>query len=185
MRIYPVGFVWRKVDVILGDGEVVRAMAMVPLARYDNVAKRQFAEGEDYTLTPLEERSMASHRQYFAALKSGFDNLPENIAARWPSAEHYRKWLLIETGFFDEKEFDEASILHAKRLATFIRTEDVYARITVRGTTVIIRRAKSQAVPAMSKVDFEASKRAVLELNDHLTGVEPGTHMREAGRHAS
>ena len=74
-----------------------------------------------------------------------------------------------------------ASAPRTPSLATWIRTEDVYARIFVRGSSVVIQRARSQAVPAMKKSDFQASKKAVLELNDALSGVEPGTHWREAG----
>ena len=71
MRTYPVVFKWQKVDLVdEEDGTALRCMAMVPLPRYDNVAKRQFADGEDYTLEIVEERSMDSHRQIFTALKS-------------------------------------------------------------------------------------------------------------------
>jgi hypothetical protein len=184
MRIYPINFVWREVDVVDQDGVATRRMAMVPLPRYANLCGRQYEKGEDYTLAPVEERSMASHRQFFAALKSAYDNLPEKIAARWPSAEFYRKWCLIECGYFTEKEFDMASEKHAKALATFVRTEDAYARIVVRGTKIIIRKAESQAVPAMPKARFEASKKDVLDLADSMTGVAPGTHWREGGMNA-
>jgi hypothetical protein len=202
VKIYPTNFVWRKVEVIDRDGVARRVKAMVPSPRYASMAAKQFAEGEEYTLDQVEERSMASHRQFFAALKSGYDNLPERVFFRtkadgtfvldesgnripkWPSIDHYRRWLLIEVGWFDEKEFQEASPLHAKRLATWIRTEDVYSRIFVRGSTVVIQRAKSQSVQAMKKVAFEQSKKDVLALNDALTGVAPGTHWKEAGNAA-
>lgn len=202
MKINPVNFVWRSLDVVKDDGQIVCVKVMVPAPRYAALAARQYAEGEEYTLDQVEERSMASHRQYFAALKSGYDNLPERVFYRtkadgtfvldetrnrvpkWPTMEHYRKWLLIETGWFDEKEFAEANVTYAKRLATWIRTEDVYARIFVRGSTVVVQRAKSQALPAMKKPDFEQSKKDVLALNDALSGVEPGTHWREAGNAA-
>ena len=76
-----------------------------------------------------------------------------------------------------------ASDKHAKALATFVRTEDAYTRIVIRGTKIIIRKAESQAVPAMAKARFEASKKDVLELADSMTGVAPGTHLREGGMH--
>lgn len=191
MKIHPVGFVWRKVDVLLEDGEVVRALAMVPQPRYDNVSKRQYDEGGEYILTPLELRSRASHNQFFAAVDDGFKNLPETIAHRWPTAEHLRKWLLIEVGLFDEKEFDCPDEDFATKLATFVRTEDEYARISIHRPTsnrdrwkVIIRRAKSQAEGAMKAGEFQESKKLVLELLDHMVGVEPGTLHREGGMSA-
>ena len=203
MTIYPVNYVWRKVDVVIeSTGEVVRMLAMVPSARYRAVAAKQFHEGEEYTLDQVEERSMASHRQYFAALKSGYDNLPEKVFFRtkkdgtyvlddsgnripkWPSVEHYRKWLLIEAGFYEEREIPAPNATYAKRLAAWIRPDDVYARIFTRGEFVVVQRAMSQSTKAMKKKAFQESKEAVLSLNDAMTGVAPGTHWREAGNAA-
>ena len=184
-RAQPIAFIWREVDVVEADGEVVRTRAMVPLPRYRNVAQRQFGEGGEHVLEEVSERSMASHNQYFAALKDYFDNLPERIQARFPTPEHLRKFLLIEADWFDEREFEMESERHAKALATYIRTEDTYARIAVRrGKTVIVRKAKSQSLKAMGKADFEASKRAVLELAEQLVGVPRGVAMKNAGRAA-
>ena len=145
---------------------------------------------------------MASHKQYFAALNSGFKNIPENIMwrknrkdelildddgrkiAMWPSPEHWRKWLLIEAGFYQERIIEEVNSTYARRLANWIREDDDFARIAVNGATVIVRRAKSQALPNMNKREFEESKRAVLDLNDQMTNVPLGTHWREAGMDA-
>ena len=209
MRMQPVVFVWQEVEVVDGDGVAIRRMAMVPHPRYGNVVKRQFHDGEKYALAPVEERSMASHNQYFAALNDGFNNLPERVAfemgkdgkfkfdeqghriPRWPTAEHVRKWLLIESGWYEEKDFDFDSQSQAKRLGAFIRVEDVYARIGTRQVEdaqgrpiwkVIIRRARSQSLTAMGKEDFQASKKAVLDLVEAMIGVKPGSLMKEAGR---
>jgi hypothetical protein len=191
VRPQPVVFAWREVDVVDGDGVATRIKAMVPLPRFGNICARQFEAGEEYVLAPIEERSMASHRQYFAAIREAYVNLPEKIADRWPSSEHYRKWLLTECGYFDEKEFDCPDEKFAKRLATFIRTEDEYARISVHRPSghgdswrVIVRRAKSQAVPAMKKAEFEASKKDTLDLAEAMTSVPRGTLLKEAGKSA-
>lgn len=183
-RHQPIAFVWRKMDVMLDGGEVRKIGAMVPSPRYEVVAERQFGAGGEYILEEAVERSMASHSQFFAAINDYFHNIPENMAARWPTAEHFRKWMLIETGWFDEKEFELLSDKHAKNLATFIRTEDVYARIAVRGKIVIVRRAKSQSLKAMGKDDFQKSKEDVLGLCEQLVGTPPKVAMRNAGRSA-
>lgn len=183
MKIVPVIFVWQEVEVVNPDsGEVERRKAMVPQPRFGNVCGRQFHDGEEYPLVPLEARSRKSHSHYFAALHEGFMNLPEKIAARWPSEEHLRKWLLIETGWCDEHEFDMGSESNAKKLGKFLRMEDEYARISIHGTMAIIRRAKSQSAAAMGKQPFEESKKAVLELLEHLTSVGRGALMKNAGR---
>jgi hypothetical protein len=184
-RLQPIAFTYRELDVIDREtGEITKLEAMVPSARYRNVAKRQFGAGGEYVLDEVNERSLASHSQYFAALKDYFDNVPEKMAARWPSPVHFRRWLLVEAGWFDEKEFELFSEKHAKALATFIRTEDAYARLTIHGKKVIVRRAKSQSLKAMGKDDFEKSKRDVLELAEQLVGVPRRVAMKNAGRAA-
>lgn len=185
MRTYAVVFKWQQVELIADDGVATRCWAMVPLPRYDNVCKRQYAEGETYPLEIAEERSMASHKAYFAALNEGFKNLPERYAARFPSVEHLRKWLLIETGWCEEKEFEECkSPKGAKDLRTYMRTQDAYVRINNHPTIVVVRKAVSQSMAAMGKKKFEASKRDVLDMLESMIEIPKGTLMREAGRSA-
>lgn len=181
-RIYPVGMIWREVDVVEADGEVQRRWAMVPLKRYDNLAKRQYLAGSEYPLVPLEARSRASHSHYFAAINEGYKNLPEKIAARWPTSEHFRKWCLVETGWFHESEIECANEKLARQTAVLMRSFDGYARISVHGPKVIIRRPRSQSAAAMSRPEFEASKKDVLELAEHMIAVPKGSLRKEAER---
>ena len=206
----PIAYLWREIDVADEDGVLHATSVMVPRPRYAAQAAHQFLLGEEYVLDEVDERSMASHKQYFAALKSGYDNLPENVGfrtkadgsfvldgsgnriPRWRTPEHYRKWLLIECGFYDEREIEEETKFGATRLAkalpallAWIWPDEAYVRIFIRDTKVVVQRAKSQSLRAMkTKKAFEESKKAVLDLNDSLTGVEPGTHWREAGSSA-
>jgi hypothetical protein len=134
--VNPVVFKWLEVEVTdPGDGTVEKALAMVPAARYRNVAKRQYgATGSEHTLGPISKRDRRSHNHFFAALGNLFDNIPERMQARWPTDEHFRKWLLIETGWFTEKEWSfegRDAEKQAKRLAAFFRSEDEYLRCWV------------------------------------------------------
>lgn len=167
----PVQFVW--------DGD-----HMVPAPRFVPLCNKQFAVGEVYPMVPLEERSMKSHSQFFAALHDGWLNIPESMAARWPTEEHLRKWCLIETDFFNEQEFEWPTEREARRFAVFYRRIDDFARIFPAGKKVIIRYAKSQSLKAMGKEQFQASKKAVLDLIESITGVPTGTLMKEAGKSA-
>lgn len=189
VRIVPIVYQWREVEVINpDDGTVDRVLAHVPVPRYRKAAAAQFASGEEYPLIKLQPRDMRSHNHYFAAVGNAFDNLPEKIAARFPSAEHLRKWALIETNWFDEKEFDCPDEKFARRLGTFIRTEDEYARISFHASgrtwKVIVRRAKSQAVLELGAEDFKQSKKDVLDLLEAMTSVPKGSLMKHAGRSA-
>jgi hypothetical protein len=174
-RPQSIAYVYRNVEYIDAEGEVIKTGAMVPSPRYREVAKRQFAAGGEHVLEESAERSLASHGHFFASLHDLFDSVPEKMAPRWPTAEHFRKWLLIETGWFDEKEFDMESEKHAKALGTFIRTNDAFARISIHGRKVIVRTAKSQSMKAMGKEDFGRSKNDVLDLASQLVGVDPKT----------
>jgi hypothetical protein len=184
MKIQPVEFTWLEVYVVDENGEMIQRKAMVPARRFDNLCGRQFEDGSRHTMAPVESRSMNSHRHYFAALKAGFQNLPEKIAARWPTPEHLRAWLLIETGWYDEHQIECESDTYAKRLATFVRSESPYARIAIRGTMVIIMKAKSQSLSEMTAQDFQKSKTEVLDLLEHMIGTDRGALMREAKGHA-
>jgi hypothetical protein len=183
-RHYPVVYKWCMVDVLDGAGEVHATWAMVPTPRYEGLAYKQYAAGEEYALTLLEARSRASHNHFWASLQNGFDNLPDNIAARFPSVEHMRAFLLIECGWCDEVEFDLASESEAKKLAARTRTESPYARIHRHNRTLIVRYPKSQSAKAMGKADFEASKKATLDLLEGMIGVPLGSLSQEAGRAA-
>lgn len=183
MRPQPIAFRWVEVALPDGAGELV--MAMVPTDRYHNVAARQFGEpGSEHVLEPTSERSVASHNQYFAALHDAWANLPERLAARFPTAEHLRKRLLVEAGFCDQREVACSDGDRAKATALFMRELDSYAVISVVDNVVVVRRAKSQSVRGMGKLEFEASKKAVLDLAEEFTGVPRGQAMREAGRSA-
>lgn len=66
----PIPFAW--------DG-----FAMVPLASFRKRADAQFVIGERYILVEQNERSMRSHRHYFASVHEGWLNLPEHMAERF------------------------------------------------------------------------------------------------------
>lgn len=180
----PVVFNWLEVDRVDGEGEVHRVKAMVPQPRYGKIADLQFHDGEEYPLVVLEARSRESHNHYFAAVAEGWHNLPEEISARFPSAEHLRKWALIECGWFDEHEVDCGTKRAAREAAMLCRRLDVFARIHIHESMVLVRRATSQSAKAMGKGEFENSKRAVLDLISSMIGVPSSALKKHAGRSA-
>jgi hypothetical protein len=190
MKILPVAFRWQEVEIVDDEhGELRRVMAMVPLPRFGNLCKRQFEAAQEYALVPHETRSTKSHSFFFACVNEAFQNLPEKIAARFPSAEHLRAWCLIECGWFDEKEFEFETKKQAFMLCTFLQTQNPYARMSPHQVApnkwkVLVRVAKSQSYASMNKADFEASKKAVLDLLEEMTRVPRGTFHKETNRHA-
>lgn len=155
------------------DGE-----AMVP--RHPKLADRHYVIGEVYQLEIREDRSAASHRHYFAAIKETHDNLPDEIAERLPTPEHLRKFALIRKGYRDERTIVCASKAEALRIASFIRPMDDFAIVTTDGATVTAWTAKSQSVRAMPRGEFQKSKDDVLDFLAGLIGTSPD----ELARHA-
>lgn len=143
------------------------------LPRAVAIAAEHFGQGEVVTMVPHEERSLASHGHYFAALHEAWLNLPEDVAARWPSEAHFRKHGLIATGHRDERSLVCASKAEAQRVAAFIRPAEEYAVITVREAVVTVYTAKSQSMRAMGKAAFAKSKDDVLAWAANLIGVSP------------
>lgn len=135
-------------------------------------ADKQFVVGERYFVTAEHERSIASHRQYFASLNEAWRNLPEEMDERFPTMDHLRRYALIKTGFADERSIVCASKAEAQRLAAFIKPMDSYAIVAASEATVKVWTAKSQSMRAMGAAEFQRSKSAVLDLVAGMIGVK-------------
>ena len=151
-----------------------------------SMAKRQFTAGETYRLEVWEERSIASHRQYFASIKEAWDNLPEHLAERFPTSEHLRKYALIRSGYRDERTIVATSKAEAGRIAAFVRpsADERYELVVVREATVTIYTPKSQSTRAMGRKEFQESKTKVLDLLAEMIGVDRTELDQNAGRAA-
>lgn len=150
------------------------------LPRHQKAADAEFVIGQVYRLEQVHERSAKSHAQFFAALNTGWLNLPEAMAESFPSSEHLRKHCLIKAGFFDKRSIQCSSKAEALRLAAFIRPLDEYAIVTVTGSLVTVYTAQSQSYRAMGKEAFQKSKQAVLDQIDTMLGVAPGQTQKNA-----
>jgi len=158
------------------DGE-----AFVPLRSVIQSCRRDFKIGERYAVDVIEERSAASHKQYFAAVREAWLNLDEEAAARYPSPDHLRAWALIKCGYCKETTFVLDSPEHAAANAAFLRDLDDAAVVVVKGNVVKIYIAKSQRMGrgGMNKDQFEASKQSVLEILSGFIGVSTAALKRE------
>jgi hypothetical protein len=139
------------------DGEAMR-----PAPRFAKACDDAFVVGEVYRMEVQEQRSLVSHRHYFATLNDIFMSLPEGTDERIASVEHLRKFALIRCGYRDERTFVCASKAEAQQLAVFIQPMDEFAIVAVTEACVTVWTAKSQSMKAMGKVEFAASKEAVL-----------------------
>lgn len=156
----------------------------VPLPRFMRLCDQQFCVHEEYALIPSEERSMTSHRGYFAQVKEAWKNLAEEFDGRFPTAEHLRSWALVQTGYATESTFVMDNEAEAKNLAISLRRMSPMAVLRVSGNVVQHFEAESQSVHAMKKERFEASKKAVLDLVSSMARTTPTELRRNAGRSA-
>lgn len=149
--------------------------AFEPLPSFRRKTAESFGAGEVVTLAPVEDRSAASHRHYFASINEVWRSLPEDLAAQFGSPEHLRKAALIRAGYRDERSVVCASKAEAQRVAAFIKPMDEYAVVSVSGTAVVCLTAKSQSMRAMGKTVFAESKDAVLNALAEMLGVSVGS----------
>lgn len=146
--------------------------AFVPLARHRLLCDKQFVVGDVYPLVPVEERSRATHNHFFACLHDAWLNLPEDVAERFPTEEHLRKYALIKAGYYDETTLVCASKDEALRVAAFVRGADDFAIVTTNGKVVTRFTAKSQSMRAMGKKAFAESKQKVLDIVSEMIGAK-------------
>lgn len=154
--IPPLSFAW--------DGE-----AMVP--KHPRLADRHYVVGEVYQLEVREDRSSASHRHYFVCINEAHQNLSDELAERFPTPDHLRKYALIRCGYRDERSIVCASKAEALRIAAFMKPMDGYAVVVATDAVVTVLTAKSQSVRAMGRKEFQESKDKVLDFLASLIGT--------------
>jgi hypothetical protein len=169
--IKPVKFTW--------TGE-----EMVPWPQFAAMCDEQFVVGEHYRMQVEEDRSSASHRHFFAAVREAWENLPEKYAGRFPDWECLRKWCLIKCGYANEAHYPAPTPSDAILIAKIISEVDPEIVAVPHGDTVTIYTAKSQAVPAMNREEFQRSKQDVLDLLSEMLGTTVGQLKKNAGRAA-
>lgn len=147
--------------------------AMEPLGRFQREADRQFVIGQTYFLEEREDRSIASHRHYFVAVKEAWLNLRDRDAGRFKTPDHLRKWALVKAGYRDERSIVCGSNAEALRVATFMGPLDEYAIIVPSERVVTVYTPKSQKTTSMDRKTFQESKDAVLGILADMIEVSP------------
>jgi len=156
------------------DGE-----RLEPARRHAKTLAASLVIGEWYFVEVVEQRSMASHRHYFAQLTEIWRSIPEEVGERYPSVESFRKACLIACGFCHKTEAVCATNRQALALAATIGRMDDYALVEVRDRALAVWTADSQSLKAMGKETFQKSKQAVLEWTAAQIGARPEELPRE------
>lgn len=151
--------------IYMGDGDF-RASSPYHVRRCNQL----YGQGELITVEAIAERSMASHRQYFAELNDLWETLPETLAGDFQSADHLRKYALIKSGYCKQSRLVLPTHEEAQEAALMVNELDSYALCEVTGCTLAVWVARSQSLKAMGREEFEASKIAVLDVIRKMIG---------------
>lgn len=152
------------------------------LPNFLRTAREHYGAGEVVPMVPREDRSAVSHRHFMASVGEAWKNLPEGLAARFTSADHLRRFVLIQTGHREEAVYVCKFKTEAHRMAASLATLDEYAVIVVDGTLVTRWTAKSQSYFHQNRKEFQAAKADVLNYLADMLGVPVGAlaQQREA-----
>lgn len=165
--------------VCIWDGNV-----MIPMPRFKRLCDAQFEVNGEYPLMIVENRSMASHNHYFAALHEGYLNLAEEYAQEFDSEEHLRHWCLCKSGFCTTTTYVLNTAEDARKLRDALKKENASTIVGVTGNVAKVYTPESQSLAAMKKERFEDSKRAVLDLVASMARTTPAELKKNAGRSA-
>jgi hypothetical protein len=150
-----------------------------PLPRFAKVADATYTVGEIYVIEAHPERSMASHKHYFARLQELWENLPEALSTLYPTTHILREHALIATGFCNSTSEVFSTNVDALRAAALMRGGEQYKVVTVEKRAVIVHTAMSQAVLMMDPDRFQRSKQRVLEYVEALVSIPAGERQQE------
>lgn len=166
----PIMFLW--------NGE-----AMIPWPRFLPRCE-SFVVGKSYRLDVVRHRTRKSHNHFFACVNSAWSTLPEALATEFLSETKFRKWALVQAGYYKEMNFKAYSPEAALSFAVQCQGLDDYVEIIISGIEVTVRTAKSQAEDAMDGPEFQQCKDKVFSIMARLIGVDPAALQRNAGRAA-
>jgi len=150
------------------DGEY-----FIPNRNFKKTCDANFVVGQVYKIETVEERSMRSHRRYFAIVNETWKNLPDHLPEQFPTSEHLRKFMLCKIGEAYEQTIVCSSKEEARRTSKTIKTIDDYSIVTLKDNIVIVHTAKSQAFKAMDKKAFKLCSDRILDLCAEMIGVDP------------
>lgn len=160
-------------------------VAFVPASKlWGHVCDKHLVVEQEYWMTEEQERSKKSHNHYFRAVHTGWENLPEKYAGRFPDDDHLRKYALIMLGYFNQVELVFDSPDSAVLAAGQFKKLDTYSIVSVADCVVVQLTAQTQKYREMGKARFQKSKQDVIEFIAGLCGIDADELTVNAGKAA-
>ena len=149
------------------DGEVLR-----PLRRHARACDDTLTVGEVYRIEVVDEAQSARDRQFHAALREAWLNLPEAIAEEFPSVESFRHYLLVKCGYCTTVRLPFASERAARESLPLLQTEGAILHVE-RAVVTVIRPMSQKLRGGMPKEQRLQSYRDVADMAAGMVGVTP------------
>lgn len=133
---------------------------------------KELVIGEALQWEQVNERSMASHRHYFALVREAWNTLPEHLVDEYPNPTVLRKRMLINAGFCSVSKIIAADATEAAKTCALIQAANAFAVCMVSENVVTAWLATSQRMKIMGPKIFQESKEAVLHEISKLIGSD-------------
>jgi hypothetical protein len=160
------------------DGNAFVPSSAVMLKR----AREGYEIGETYRIIIEEDdASDKSRAHFYACNNTTWKNLPEDLAARFPTPKHLRDWTLIKAGFATERDMVLDSEERAKAIGFVLRSELPYAVLSTSGPVLKVWTAKSTKRGSMKRAEFQAAKTQCLAIWADMIGAKPADIQANAG----
>lgn len=154
--------------------------AFRPIGRHLQTAHQHYGEGEIVNVVAHQERSRASHNQFFALVGDVFENLSDEQRLVWPTEDALRKHVLCKVGCCDVATHVAPSGAEAVKLTQFLRSIRAGDLIVHNGSVVTVLTAWSMSYRSMDKATFQEAKDRALPILADMIGVAPEALARAA-----
>lgn len=111
-----------------------------------------------------------TRRRYFAIISECFDSLPDDLAERFKSKEHLRKWCLVKAGWCEMQTIAVGKTV--RQVAEMMRKLDPHAVIAVNGEVITVFTAKSQSRKNQPKPQFMETAEKVYDILSKMLGTD-------------
>ena len=148
--------------------------AMIPARA--KAADKEYVIGRRYWLEEVSDRSWISHRHEFAWIKRGSGQSAGELRRHVPVAGASAQGGADRNQLAPRDDHRRREPGGGGARGGLRRGEDEFARVVVRGSTVVIQKARSQRMHGhdrMDKAEFQQSKDDILGWISELLGVAP------------
>ena len=111
---------------------------LIPQYDEDYEEKKKLKIGQNYVAEITQPRNLGFHRKFFALVKIGYDNLPEDLIDPHPSFDVYRKMCIVRAGFYRIYKTERGQFIEAESMSFGNMSEERFSELYNRILDVIL-----------------------------------------------